>query len=113
MAGRRNRDRLRFEQRALDDNNDRLGDWATIFTCSAVLTFLRGGEGVLAQRLQGTLPVILVVRKASELTGLDNSWRAVDVHDETRVFDITGATPAKELGFVDVLAVQRVGQTVG
>jgi hypothetical protein len=108
-------ERMYFEQRGLDANGDRLGDWdaTTRFDRAAGITYLRGGEGVMQQRLQGKQPVILTVREEAKTKALTNAWRAVDYRDSTRSFDIKSQAPAKQRGFIEILAEMHVGQDAG
>ena len=114
------RSRFRFEQRAVNDNGDRGGPWATAAASptadqgwAAAETALKGGEGVQAQRLQGSQPILIVVRASTETKTIDNSFRAVDARDPARVFDIKTVTLTPDRRWVEILAVQSVGQTNG
>lgn len=102
------RDRYRLERRAVDDNGDRRGPWESAGERWARTTWLRGGEGVLAQRLEGTQPVAITVRDDSVTRQVTNAWRAVA--RDGRVFDVTSASPARERGFIDLLAVLKAGE---
>ncbi len=46
---------------------------------------MRGGEGVQAQRLVGTQPVLIIVRSDSESREITSDWRAVEMKDGTAV----------------------------
>lgn len=104
------RDRITFQQRGLDANGDPLGPWADVVTVSVELIWLRGGEAVMDQRLAGRQPVVITVRDFAETRLIDNSWRAVNERKPAQVFDIKSASPAKELGFIDVLAEMVRGE---
>lgn len=99
------RDRITFQKRGEDENGDPLGGWDDQFTRSARLTWLRGSEGVMASRLEGKQPVVITVRACSQTRLIDGSWRAVNARDDRQKFNITAASPAKERGFIDILAV--------
>lgn len=80
------RDRLRFEQRAvLDDGygNPVSGEFAEQFSRWAEVKPMRGGEDVLAARLQGTQPIMIRVRYDSLTKTITPEWRAVDVRNGT------------------------------
>ena len=49
------------------------------FTRWADIRPMRGGEGVQAQRLQGTQPVLIIVRRDSSTTQINETWRAVEM----------------------------------
>lgn len=102
--GRRLRERIRFDQRALDANRVRGGAWEPGFTVWAETTWLRGGEGVVAQRLEGRQPVAFTVRDSLQARTIGAGFRAVDERTE-RTFNVTAASPSKTRGFIDVLAV--------
>lgn len=98
------RERVTLQRRGLDANGDRLGDWQDEFTIAAGFTWLKGGEGVMQSRLQGGVPVVITVREESRTHGVTNGWRAVNARDTTQAFDIKSAAPAKDRGFIDLLA---------
>ena len=106
------KDRLTLQQRALDDNGDRNGDWGSLGTVWAQVLSINGGETVMEQRLQGKQPVILFLRASSVTTQIDNSFRAIDARNASRVFDITSASLSQDRAWMECLAVQLVGQTV-
>lgn len=74
-------DRLRFEARASttdDYGNEGAGEWVARFVRWAMIRPMRGGEEVVASRLQGQQPVRIVVRSDSETRTIMPEWRAVD-----------------------------------
>ncbi len=98
------RDRVTFEARGEDANGDPLGAWAPQFTVWAQMVWLRGSEAALQQRLEGRQPVAIVVRTSSQTRGITTAWRAVNARNAEQRFNITAVSPAKEPGFIDVLA---------
>lgn len=96
--------RITFQARGEDDNGDPLGPWEDRFTVWAQLVWLRGSEAALQQRLEGKQPVAVVVRASSQTRGITTAWRAVNARNADQKFNITAVSPAKERGFVDVLA---------
>lgn len=98
------RDRIRFDQRGLDANQVRQGPWVEGFTVSAETTWLRGGEGVVAQRLEGKQPVAFSIRDSVQARMITTGFRAVDIRTH-RTFDVTAVSPSKTPRFIDVLAV--------
>ena len=100
----RMRDRVRFDQRALDANQMRIGPWEEGFTVWAETVWLRGGEGVQAQRLEGKQPVVFSIRDSAQARTITEGFRAVDTRTE-RTFNVAGAAPSRVPGFIDVLAV--------
>lgn len=73
--------RLRFEAReSFDDGyGNTQSDFASRFTRWAAIKPLKGGETVMASRLQGTQPVLIVVRLDPNTKSIAPDWRAVDV----------------------------------
>ena len=79
-AGRLDR-RLSFERRTeVDDGygNTVAGDWTPQFTTAANRKWLRGGEAVMAARLESRQPVILTIRNSVAARHVGSDWRAVD-----------------------------------
>jgi len=99
------RDRILFQVRGEDDNGDPLGGWDDRFTRWAKVVWLRGTESVMASRLEGRQPVVITVRACSQTRLITSAWRAVNARDDKQEFNITAVSPAKEPGFIDVLAV--------
>lgn len=48
------------------------------FTQAANIKFMRGGETVLASRLEGTQPAICTIRASTQARRITADWRAVD-----------------------------------
>lgn len=110
-AGELNR-RVRFERRGVDANGDRRGPWALEFMVWAKVAYLRGGESVLGQRLEGVQPAIITVRASRQAAAIDNSWRAIaagQLGAPDEVFAVTSpGTPTPERDGFEILA-QRGG----
>lgn len=80
------RDRLRFEKRAATQDeygNAVTGEFASQFIRSVQIMPLKGGEDVIASRLQGTQPVIIIARFDTMTRTVTPEWRAVHVADGT------------------------------
>lgn len=102
--------RVVFYQRAEDANGDRLGALTEIVRRDARVQALKGSEAVQQQRLQGEQPVIITVRRDSTTKTIDNTFEAEDARDTTINWDIKSATITEDLQWVEILAIQRVGQ---
>lgn len=88
-AGKLNR-RLRFEARAeVNDGAGNMvsGDWAHEFDAWANLSMLRGGESVLAARLESRQPAIVTIRNSRNARRVNSDWRIVDSRDG-RIYNI-------------------------
>lgn len=109
------RNRIRFEMRGLDDNGDALGAWEEHSTVWARVIWLRGAETAIAGRLEGKQPVAIVIRTSRQAREITTAFRAVAVSGRDVVpctkLNITAVSPAKEPGFIDVLAT--VGGATG
>lgn len=109
--------RVLLQRRGEDANGDLLGPFATVASddddCgwSAQITNLRGGEAVMAQRLQGSQPVIIGVRASSVTRQIDNAWRAIDARSR-QIYDITNATLSEDRVWIDILATGKVGEVL-
>lgn len=101
--------RVTFQQRAAGTNGVRDGDWQTVVTRDARIQPLKGGETVQAARMAGRQPVIITVRRDSLTKTIDNAWRAIDARDATLVWDVSSKIVTEDLVWVEVQAVQRLG----
>jgi len=96
--------RVAFDRRQTAAGGE-LGDWDEQFDVAAEITWLRGSEPVIAQRLEGVQPVVITVRKSSRTALIETGWRARDVRSGV-AYDITGVSPARAdpLAGLDILA---------
>lgn len=53
--------------------------WQDQFVRYADIRFLKGSEAVMADRLQGLQPALIIVRADSDTRRIDASWRAVEL----------------------------------
>ncbi|NBJ13335.1 phage head closure protein [Microvirga arsenatis] len=79
------RDRIRFEKRAEADDGygNTVSDWTPQFERAAEIRPLKGSEQVIASRLQGTQPALILVRYDSQTATITPEWRAVDARSGT------------------------------
>lgn len=70
------RERVAFQERAVDANGDKLGAWRTGFAVSARVRPLLGGEAVLQSRLAGVQPFEITVRASPATTPISTAHRA-------------------------------------
>lgn len=80
-----------------DGAGNTVGDFATQFSIRAAFAHLRGGEAVIASRLENKHPVIITVRASSQTRQINSDWRLVDARDGTAwaVRDVTHETDRK------------------
>lgn len=81
--------------------------WRCQFSCRAGYQHLRGGETVLAGRLQGRHPQIIRVRSFAKSRTVTTDWRIVDQRTGT-VFNIRDITPTTDRAFIEFLVESGV-----
>jgi len=81
-AGRLDR-RLAFAVRReiSDGAGNTVGDWVYQFTVAAWRKWLRGGESVMAARMENRQTAVLTFRDSAQARMVDNEWRATDTRD--------------------------------
>lgn len=101
-----------FDRRTPDANGDPLGPFEEVFRCRASVDYQRGSETALAHRLEARQPATIILRDNATTKEITPAWQAriiagrrVRVGD---VFNITAAAPAKEYGFINLMAVTGV-----
>lgn len=95
------RERVTFQERGLDANGDRLGDWSAGFTVSARVVHRTRGEVALQQRIQGHQPAEITVRLSSRTRPITNAWRALI---DGQVYEIQAVAPDERRVFLNILA---------
>lgn len=98
------KDRVRFDSRQPDANGDPQGPFVPGFTVWAKLDYLRGSETALAQRLEKRQPVSVTVRDSSQARTINPAMQVVNTRTG-EIFNVTAASPAKDAGFRNILAV--------
>lgn len=97
-------DRVCFERRI--DEPDGAGSfesrWSEHWTCAAGIKDMRGGEDVLARRLNSVKPAIITVRDCELSRCIDSNFRARDVRRGT-IYNVRDVTPSRLTGFIDLL----------
>lgn len=88
--------RIVFEQRQEIDRGDgvTVAGWIERYRCRAGFQHLRGGETVMADRLQGEHVQIVFVRDCPEVASVGTAWRIRDL-DSGQTFNITDVTPGE------------------
>lgn len=104
-AGKMDR-RLRFEARQEIDDGDGnpvSGEWLPRFTVWGSRKFLRGGETVLAARLESRQPAILTIRDSRQAREITADWHVVDTVDG-RIYNIReNPKLSDDRGFLEML----------
>lgn len=106
-AGRLDR-RVTFQSRA--SSSDGYGGTVTAFadefTVWGGFTHLRGGETVIASRLEGVHPAVIRVRASSDTEEITTDWRAVC---DGTVYAIRDVTPVERM-WIDILVASGEAQ---
>lgn len=97
------------KREAIDDGmgNEISGPWTTIFSTRAAYRHLRGGEAVMASRLQNKHPMIITVRRSSDTMQITADWRVVDSRDG-KIYAVRDITPENDRQFVSLLVESGV-----
>lgn len=103
------RHRVRFAepQAGSDGAGGALDGFMDRFDRRAEYTHLRGGETVLAARLEGRHPQIIRVRADSETREVTTDWRITDARTGT-VYAIRDVTWSEDRAWIDFLAESGV-----
>ena len=101
--------RVAFDKRVeIDDGaGNTVGEWQEQFQCRAGYTHLRGGESVMADRLQGQHTQVIFVRRSSASRQVTTDWRVRDVRDG-KSFNIRDITPTDDRLWLDFLCQSGV-----
>jgi hypothetical protein len=77
------REKVAFDERAnqSDGYGNEEGDFVEQFQRRAGFTFLRGGETVIAGRLEGRQPIVVRVRADSSTRRIQPDWRMRDLRN--------------------------------
>jgi len=76
--------------------------WEHVFEARAHFRYLRGGETVLAGRLQGRLTVVATIRAHTTSRLVTSDWRMRDARDATVVFNVQSIMPSDDRAFLEL-----------
>jgi len=101
--------RVAFDKRVEveDGAGNTVGDWQEQFSCRAAYRHLRGGESVMAGRLQGKHTQVIIVRASSLTRSVSTDWRVRDVRNG-EVFNIRDITHETDRRWVSMLCEKGV-----
>lgn len=97
----------RAETHDPDDDGNTLGEWVEQFRCRAGYIHLRGGENVVASRLQGEHPQVIFVRASRQARAVTPDWRVRDVRTGI-AFNIRDISPTADRAWLDFLCQSGV-----
>lgn len=97
------------KRQAVDDGygNTVSGPFTTQFSIRAAFRHLRGGESVMASRLQNRQPTIITVRANSQTRQITADWQLVDARNGT-VWAVRDVTPTDDRAYIDLLCERGV-----
>lgn len=81
--------------------------WVQQFSCRAAFTHLRGGEAVLAARLENRHPQVITVRRSAQTALVTAEWRIRDTRTGD-VFAIKDVEPQTDRSFIGFLCEKGV-----
>ena len=84
-----------------DDGNTQ-GEWQEQFQCRAGFIHLRGGESIMADRLQGVHPQVIFVRASSQSKAVTTEWRIRDARTDIE-FNIRDISMSDDRQWLDFL----------
>ena len=90
-----------------DGYGNTVGEFQTQFTVRAAYRHLRGGETVIASRLESKHPVVITVRASSQTRQINSDWRLVDARDGTE-WAVRDVTPETDRQFITFLCESGV-----
>lgn len=79
--------RVSFERRVTrnDGYGNQQAEWVPQFTRRAYIGPMKGGEDVIAGRLEGRAPTIIVIRHDSQTKAITPDWRALEIAPDGNV----------------------------
>lgn len=106
------RSKVMFQRRTEDANGDLLGPFEDVSARAAEIIYLRGGEPVMAQRLQGVQPAVVAVYADSVTRTVTNAWRLID-SNTGQIHEITAPpTITPDRRWVEILTTAKAGETL-
>ena len=101
--------RVAFDQRVEADRGDgvTVGNWVEQFQVRAGYTHLRGGEAVMAGRLQGKHSQIIFIRASLQAGRIGTDWQARDIRTGV-AFNIREITRTDDRQWLDLLCESGV-----
>jgi head-tail adaptor len=109
-AGRLNQ-RFTFERRVSqgDGAGNTVAAFVPVFTCAAARADLKGGETVMASRLEGRQPVVLRIRASAESRAVTTDWMARDARSG-ETFNIRSKSETGDRLYFDMLCEAGVAE---
>lgn len=101
--------KVAFEKRMEADRGDgvTVGEWQEQFQCAAGVINLRGGEAVMAGRLQGKSTRLFFIRSFAASKLVDTDWQVRDVRTGV-AFNIREISASDDRAWLDLLCESGV-----
>lgn len=90
-----------------DGYGNTVSDFVEQFTISGAIKHRRGGEDVLASRLGGVHPLLIIVRSTELTRKITTDWRLIDARNNTE-YAIRDVTPETDRAFITLLCESGV-----
>ena len=102
-------EKVAFDERVIssDGSGNVEGDFAEQFQCRAGYKYLRGGETVIAGRLQGRQPIVVRVRASSDTREIRPDWQMRDLRTGI-AYAVRSVIEVEGRQFLDVLVESGV-----
>lgn len=103
----RQRFQFAFRQAAKDGIGNEQDTWIEQFEVWGKRTVLRGGENVMAARLEGTAPAVITIRSSIQARQITTDWRCTDFRTR-EVYNIRQVTLSEKRDYIDLLVEKGV-----
>ncbi len=102
-------ERFAFDKRntVKDDYGNEQGEWVEQHLCWTRRQFLRGGEDVIAARLEGRQPALLTIRSSVMAQQITTDWRARDTRTGD-LYNIREVKLTEDRAHLEILAERGV-----
>lgn len=82
-------------------------EWVEQYRSPARRQMLRGGEGVIAARLQGSQPAVITIRSCVAARAITTDWRARDVRTG-ETYNVRTVSSSEDRSYIDLLVEKGV-----
>ena len=101
------REKFAFDKRAeIDDGaGNTTGDWQEQFNCAARRESLKGGEAVMAARLERRQPYLVTIRYSTSAGLVTPDWRCRDARTSAH-YAITSVVVRPRQDYIDLIVIE-------
>jgi SPP1 family predicted phage head-tail adaptor len=90
-----------------DGYGNTVSDFATQFSVRAAFVHLRGGEMVIASRLENKHPMVVTLRSSAQTRQINADWQLVDARDGSK-WAVRDVTPETDRQWISLLCERGV-----